>query len=205
MQNIQVYPGFNVNILQAMKQKVSSMKCKLCAVVMDEMSIKESLYYNVEKDSVEGFEDFGSQGRTQYVANHAMVFMVRGLLSKWKQPVGYFLSSGPMSGSLMKTLLFECIEKLADIGLQAKVVIGDQGSNNRNLFESILGANPKKPYFFAAESMVFVMYDPPHLVKNIRNNLKKHGLNVGGTPVLWQYIREFYERDSVLPIRMAPK
>ena len=62
---------------------------------MDEMAIKESVSYNAERDSVEGFEDFGSLGHTKYIANHEMVFMVRGLLTTWKQPVVYFLSSGP--------------------------------------------------------------------------------------------------------------
>ena len=58
--------------------------------------IKKSLVYNAEKDIVEGYEDFGTMGRTKYVANHAIAFVVRGLISKWKQPVGYFLSSEPI-------------------------------------------------------------------------------------------------------------
>ena len=69
------------------------------------MSIKESVTYNVEKDKIEGFENFGLLGKTKFVANHAIVFMVRSLVSKWKQPLGYFLSSGPMTGSTSSRLL----------------------------------------------------------------------------------------------------
>ena len=65
---------------------------------------------------------------------HAIAFMVRGIAKKWKQPVGYFLSSGPMPGKTMKTLLLMCIDKLRAIGLRPLVVVADQGSNNRNLF-----------------------------------------------------------------------
>lgn len=207
MQNINVYPGFNASVLEALKHKVSTMSAesKLCAVVMDEMSIKEALVYNVEKDEIEGFENFGTLGKSKYVANHAIAFMVRGLMSKWKQPVGYFLSSGPMSGATMKELLFECIEKLTAVGLTVKVVIGDQGSNNRNLFESVLKATVNKPYFVASETKVYVLYDPPHLIKNVRNNFKKHGFTIHGESVLWEHVRDFYEADSKLPIRMAPK
>ena len=141
MQTIDVKPGFNKNILEALKQKVASMAevSKMCVICIGEMVINESLSYNVQTDSLKGFEDFGPLGKTKYIANHAIVFMVRGLVQKWKQPVSSFLSSGPMTGSTMKELLFECIQKLTGIGLHVKVVIGDQGSNNRSLFELSLG------------------------------------------------------------------
>jgi len=50
-----------------------------------------------------------------------------------------------------------------------------------------------------------VFYDPPHLLKNIRNNLKKLGFKFGENNVLWQHIVSFYSSDSGSPIRMAPK
>ena len=101
--------------------------------------------------------------------------------------------------------LFESLDKLIAIGLDVKLVICDLGSNNRSLFETVLGTSPRKPYFVTSQSKIFVWYDPPHLLKNINNNLKKHGLSVDGAPVLWKYIQEFYEKDASLPIRMAPK
>jgi hypothetical protein len=177
----------------------------MCAIVLDEMSLKESVTYNVEKDHIEGYEDFGSLGRTQYIANHAIVFMVRGLCEKWKQPVGYFLSSGPMSGKVMTQLLKECIDKVQSSNLTVKVVISDQGSNNRSMFETELGASVGKPFFWYHDLKVFVLYDPPHLIKNIRNNLKKHGFLVGDHEVLWKYVSDFFYSDCKLPIRMAPK
>ena len=60
-------------------------------------------------------------------------------------------------------------------------------------------------YFMHIEHKVYVLYDHPHLVKNVRNNLKKHGFNVDGNMVQWKYIADFYHADSRLPIRMAPK
>ena len=35
------------------------------------------------------------------MATHALAFMVRGLATKWKQPVGYFLSAGPVTGKTL--------------------------------------------------------------------------------------------------------
>ena len=74
MQRISVYPGVNDQILEDLRRKVVNMssQCKVCAIVLDEMSIQEFLVYNVEHDDIEGFEDFGATGKTKYVANHAV-------------------------------------------------------------------------------------------------------------------------------------
>ena len=39
---------------------------------------------------------------------------------------------------------------------------------------------------------VYVLYDSPHLVKNVRNNLKKHSFNMDGNLVQWKNIEDFY-------------
>ena len=188
-----------------MKVANFSAPSKVCAVVLDEMTIKEGVSYNPSRDEVEGYEDFGYLGRTAFIANHAIVFLVRGLHDKWKQPVGYFLSSGTMKGHTMATLLKDCISKVENCGLTVKVIISDQGSNNRNMFETVIGITEQEPHFMHSGHKVYVLYDPPHLVKNVRNNLKKHGFNVDGNMVQWKHIQDFYRADSRLPIRMAPK
>ena len=47
-------------------------------IALDEMRIKESLTYSVERNEVEGYEEFGSLGRIKYIANHVIAFLVRG-------------------------------------------------------------------------------------------------------------------------------
>ena len=69
----------------------------------------------------------GKVRRHTDVANHSLAFVLRGLASKWKQNIGYFLSSGPMSGNNLQSLIHDAIEKLAAIGLSVKCVIYDQG------------------------------------------------------------------------------
>ena len=49
------------------------------------------------------------------------------------------------------------------------------------------------------------MYDAPHLIKNVRNNLKTSGFSVGSQVVSWNHIGQFHEQDCKLPIRVAPK
>jgi hypothetical protein len=68
------------------------------------MSMRENLHYNQKFDCIEGFEDLGRQARTRKTANHALVFMVRDLRRKWKQPVAYYFSCGSTKAQMIKRL-----------------------------------------------------------------------------------------------------
>ena len=59
------------------------------SLVFDDMSIKQALLYDEKCNTIEGFHGFGFIGQTKYIANHAIAFVVRGLASKWKEPIGY--------------------------------------------------------------------------------------------------------------------
>ncbi|GFR96767.1 THAP domain-containing protein 9 [Elysia marginata] len=108
---------------------------RLCILVFDEISLKCSLNYNVERDYVEGLEDFGMAcGRTEKPANHATAFMVRGLMAKWKQPFGYFLNHSTIKSAILHRILMTAIEKLKSLDLTVKAVICDQGSTNCSVF-----------------------------------------------------------------------
>ncbi|XP_076150575.1 uncharacterized protein LOC143134015 [Alosa pseudoharengus] len=50
-----------------------------------------------------------------------------------------------------------------------------------------------------------LIFDVPHLVKSIRNNLKRHPINIQGKEVSWRHLEEFYLKDKTGVIRMAPK
>ena len=96
VQRANINIGFSNNLLTALKTKCDSMPPddRQCVLIFDEMSIKSNLTYNENADFIEGFEDLGSGGRSQFVANHVLAFMVRGLRQKWKQPLCYYLTSG---------------------------------------------------------------------------------------------------------------
>ena len=207
LQKMNIQPGFSESVLEALKVKVTAMdpRDRNVALVFDEMSIKQGLVYNTGKDIVEGFEDFGQLGQTRYIANHAIAFMVRGLASKWKQPVGYFLSSGPIKATILQSLTKMCISKLEATGLNVVALICDQGSNNRSFLQHMEHVSATQPYIRHNDKNIFVLYDPPHLLKNIRNNLKKGDFYVDRRLVSWHHIVDFYRFDKGHEIRLAPK
>ncbi|GFO21848.1 transposable element p transposase [Plakobranchus ocellatus] len=206
IKNVYVKPGICANMMHLFEIKVSSMALqeKVCAILLDEMALKASLQFNPLDDQVEGFEDFGQFGRSPKHATHALVFMLRELSTKWKQPVSYYLSNGPVKAHMLVPLLYEVIRGVSAIGLVMKIVICDQGRNNRAMC-SRLHITEEQPYFYCDSVKIFFMYDPPHLLKSIRNNLKLHGFIVNATPVFWSHIVKFYDLDCKSPIRMAPK
>lgn len=101
--------------------------CKLVSVVVDEMAIKKGLSYDCKLDVIKGFSD--NVSRSMELANHAIASMASRIVHKQKQP-SYFLSSGPLNGSLTTQLLKKCIDKLHVIGLTVVIVIRDQQSEH---------------------------------------------------------------------------
>lgn len=118
---------------------------KYCLLIFDEMSIKPSLIYNERLDKIEGFQDYGSRGRSCEIATEALVFMIRGLRLKWKQPVAYFFSSGSTPGPIIAELLKEILIAIKDVGLKVIATVCDMGSNNCSALSS-LGSTKYNPY-----------------------------------------------------------
>ena len=154
-------------------------KDRLCALVFDEITLKHNLSYNTEKNYVEGYEDYGDDRPIDCddPADHATAFVARGLVQKWKQPFGYILSSSTIKAAALKDLLIKAVILLKSIGSIVKIVICDQGTNNMAVLPK-LGVSERNPFFMHEGQKVLVMMDPPHLIKSVRNNLKKYDFEV---------------------------
>ena len=70
--------------------------------------------------------------------------MVRSIQGSWKQPVGYFLTSGPMISIVIAEKLKLAIKHVNDCGLVSKIVTCDQGSSNRGCYNIL---NVTEQYF----------------------------------------------------------
>ena len=69
-----------------------------------ELAIKENVSYNTEHDEV---DDFGDVGNFNILP---ILFTLKGLACKWKQPIGYFVTNSTPSADLLKNLLLKCIK-----------------------------------------------------------------------------------------------
>ena len=52
---------------------------------------------------------------------------------------------------------------------------------------------------------IIYLFDPPHLIKAIRNNLLKYHFHFGGKVAKWNDIVTIFEKDRTLSIRCCPK
>ena len=198
--------GISQAALKIIEKKVIHMspKDRLCTLCMDEISLKTNLFYSVPADKIIGLEDYGGGYRTNKVATSALVVLIRSICGKWKQPVGYYLANGACPSKIMEDLMKEAIDKLESIGLDVVVVMSDQGSNFHSLAKR-LNVSPDQPWFIHNNKMYFLMFDPPHLIKCVRNNLMKYSFQFGQHVATWKDIEAIYEKDSSLPIRSTPK
>lgn len=62
-QNINFKPGLNKSVIESLSEKVCSFSeiNKNCVICLDEMSIKSHLFYDIGRDSIVGFVDYGDE------------------------------------------------------------------------------------------------------------------------------------------------
>lgn len=95
LQKVNIHPGPINFINRHLKQQVALMKerDKVCLLMWDEMLLQPHVDYDVRKKHIVGFEDFGTKRRARF-ADHALIFMVRGIHSGWKFPLAYYFCDG---------------------------------------------------------------------------------------------------------------
>jgi hypothetical protein len=150
-------------------------KDRYCCLLFDEMSIRENVWFNQKFDCIEGFEDFGSQGRTCNIANHALLFIVHGLHWKWKQPVAYYLSCGSTKAEMFVQFLNEVLGACQNVGLHVIATVCDMGINIVKAMK-LLGSTRSEQFFQFQYQAIATIYDLPHLLKCICNLFLKYDM-----------------------------
>nr|CAI5864285.1 unnamed protein product [Callosobruchus analis] len=90
---------------------------------------------------------------------------------------------------------------LHQISLCPRVIVADQGLNNRNAFKR-LGATKENPVVMINEKEILFMFDTSHLLKSLRNNLmnKKVDIIIDGIKINWEYFEKtciIHKRSSM--------
>ena len=92
-----------------------------------------------------------------------ILFMVRGLHLKWKQPVAYNLSHGSTKVEMLVQFLNEVLGACQDVGLRV-VAVCDMGNNNVKVMK-LLGSTRRQPFFQLQNKATATIYDPHYLLK----------------------------------------
>ena len=68
-----------------------------------------------------------------------------------------------------------------------------------------MGVSEEEPFFEINGKKYFVLYDLPHPLKSVRNNVMKYYFEFGTKIAKWAHSEEFVQKDQKLPTRLAPK
>lgn len=209
---IPFYTGINDAIMKSVSERVKKMTDteKCCAVIFDEMAIDPTVQYNKKKDFVEGFQDNGGD-RNPLIADKVMVFMARGIFKKWKQPLAYYFNDGGMKSDMLTKTIKDVVLACQQAGLKVWTLICDQGAPNVAAINKLYAATNELFVRRGEDNRLFgvsigneevvPIYDPPHLLKCIRNNFFKYNLsfkwrNEKKEIAKWDHIKKVYEIDS---------
>lgn len=183
LRQITIKPGVNPAILEVLKTSASklSMEQSLCVLMFDEMSLSPSLHYNAALDQIVGFENFGGSEITDNIADHVLVFMIKGLKANYKQPIAYLFCKSATKAAVLKKSIKNIIMELDKTGLNVVSTVCDQSTINSKVINELIdetkaaylrsGNEPRENCFEIENKKIFPIFDPPHLLKGIRNNL----------------------------------
>ena len=186
---------------------------KVCVLMWDEVSLMLNVQYCAEKDKVVGLEDWGTN-RTSKYADHALVFMLRGIKTGWKIPVTYNFCSAQTTYAQLIRCIKEVVRAVTETGYTVAATVCDQGSSNMKAIKTMQEDTDrirqqkgiKKYWTILIDDIEFIpLYDSPHMLKCIRNNFltkdkeidfdRPHLKNADRKFAAWNHVITAYEID----------
>ncbi|KAL5237327.1 hypothetical protein ACI65C_004737 [Semiaphis heraclei] len=225
LSQIPISTGLDKSLLKVLKEDVKTLKEKekYCVVLFDEVSLEPQLQYDDNIGCIVGFEDNGLD-RTQRFADHSLVFMIKGITKKFKQPISYTFCESSTKRYDLANQIRNVLKAVHLSGLKVVGTICDQGTTNTAAINILI--NDTKAFYLRQNQeyndtfyeidcgveriKVVHLYDPPHLLKGIRNNLLNKNLmfTISGhqREACWKDIVDLYELDSVAQdVKMLPR
>jgi hypothetical protein len=204
-----VEEGFLPFVFKALKCTSSDFDKLSKQVILswDAINLSPELHY-VDKGDEEGFVG-GLDQETRKPATQANVLMIRGIFSDYKLPIAYFLHDPKLNAERVHSAVEEAIDKVNETGLVVKGLVCDQCPAHQSLYRNIFGVSAEKPFIERNGTKIFCFFDPPHLLKSVKANLRRSLLifEDGGQEAIasWQHIIDFYLHDCTKITRVAPK
>lgn len=106
------------------------MEEKVIIVMWDEISLQSNVTFDVKKDRVIGFAEWGTSYKTDKIVDHSNTFMIRGLKSGWKLPLAFNFCQGTTPTEEIAEEIRAVVKCLVKAGLIPVALVCDQGSTN---------------------------------------------------------------------------
>lgn len=208
--DVGVSTDFMEDVLAALKVKLINMTDaeKYCTVAVDFMRLKGNLFYNSRQDKLVGLHDIDGAQKVA-PARYALVILVKGILVDWSQPIGFSFLSETQATVDISAWIDKVLQKLLKIGLKIKAYVPNYRSELLDETK-IRGITLNQPYFFINGEKIYYIFNVPDLLKQLRNTFLKNDLlydkSDGREAVAkFEYVMDFYNRDSKRKLRLAEK
>lgn len=140
-------------------------------------------------------------------ANHALVFMVKGVKRNFKQPVAYYFTNA-LDTIELKKIMKTVVKHVVESGLIIFNTVCDQSTVNVGAITELVKAGLctyetavwRNEVMHLAGQKIIPLYDVPHLIKGVRNNLLTKDLiytiNNSQKIFKWEYFQMIYAVDK---------
>jgi hypothetical protein len=218
LNKVPINAGFNQAIFDNLKDAALKLNSrnKMCALIFDEISIMPHIDYIKNSDE---FYGFATDTPDIKIADHVLVFYICGIFKKWQQPIYFSFSSSSTKSFVIVDVLKQFIGEIQKCGLKIIATICDQGTANQAGINTLLNESrsiynsrklPVKRRIIVQNEEIIPLFDTPHLLKGIRNNLLTKDLiwECNGEIVKgeWNHILQAYLTDQPCgDLRALPK
>lgn len=198
--------GFNDSALATLSEIVKELradgKTMYVALSFDEMAIRQHVQYLHAKKKFGGFINFGTQENSLDplpVAKDTIVIMLNAINMQLTLPIAYFFIT-TLIAEEKAILVATALKTLTNIGIRVVSLTSDGLASNPATYE-ILGASINEmdavtPYFRNPDTdeKVYVIYDIPHMLKNVRNCLGDKLIlrDKFNRTIEWKFIERLY-------------
>ena len=170
-------PGISTETLMLLRDSLegSPERNKCVTLMFDAMHIMPHLEYIYTSDEVIGLMRISDDQQRDEMAQYLLVLMIRSIFGGWCQIVGHHFTGQSFSKDCIQELLMGYLSALHTADIKCKAVVCDQEPSHMSLFKK-LGVTQQTPYFRDpySDNRVYVILDPPHLMKSTRNNLLQY-------------------------------
>ena len=173
-EHIKFESGVLTEVIEMLRIKVLSMNTtdRYCCLTLDEMAITPGQKFDRRTDTMIGNVTLPDHNGT---ATKALVVMLAGICSRWKQTIGYWFTPSGCDGKVFHPILKDIIDQAKDIGLHVLALTSDMGGSNLAMWKSFgvkVGKNSewitKIPHPSLPDEELYFLADDPHLVKNVK-------------------------------------
>lgn len=104
--------------------------------MFDEMALEAAVTYDSKQDKIDGFVHLNE--KTSQFADHALVFMLRGAVYKWQQPIAFYFCEGQTKMFDLKAIIKSITTAVTETGLRPIALVSDQGSSFQSALNDLI-------------------------------------------------------------------